>query len=218
MNRYQHRMSLKGTAALTLSPVALLLILSNPAWAQRGSPAGSSANMDRARESGVIEHQQQLQVLLNSKEPAHTAEQRRLQAIIEQTKQDFDRIQVLNRELVNTTSAVAADAFDYRTLTDMTSEIRKRARRLKDNISLPPPVDDKEPLAKREDEFDREEMKAALKMLSAHIVSFTTNPLFQSANLIDARLGAKASRDLDIIIELSNSIKKSAEKLGKSAP
>lgn len=218
MNRYQHRMSLKGIASLTLMAVALLLILSSPALAQRGSPAGSSANMDRARESGVIEHQQQLQVLLNSKEPARTSEQRRLQAIIEQTKQDFDRIQVLNRELVNTTSAVAADAFNYRSLTDMTSEIRKRARRLKDNISLPPPDDDKQPLAKREGELGQEEMKAALKVLSAHIVSFTTNPLFQTTNLIDARLGAKASRDLDIIIELSNSIKKSAEKLGKTAP
>jgi hypothetical protein len=218
MNRYQHGMSLKGIAALTLAPVSLLLILSNPAWAQRGSPAGSSANMDRARESGVIEHQQQLQVLLNSKEPARTAEQRRLQAIIEQTKQDFDRIQVLNRELVNTTSAAPADAVNYRTLTDMTSEIRKRARRLKDNISLPPPADEKEPLAKIESDLDREEMKAALKMLSARIVSFTTNPLFQTTNMIDARLGAKASRDLDVIIELSNNIKKSAEKLGKSAP
>jgi hypothetical protein len=172
--------------------------------------------MDRARESGVREHQQQLNVLLNSKEPGRTTEERRLQAIIEQTRQDFDRIQVLNRELVNTASASRDATFNYKSLTVMASEIRKRARRLKDNISLPPSDDDKEPLEKKEGEIGREEMKDALMMLSKRIVSFTTNPLFQTTNVIDARLGAKASRDLDVIVELSGQIKKSAEKLGKS--
>jgi hypothetical protein len=174
--------------------------------------------MDRARESGVREHQQQLNVLLNSKEPGRTTEERRLQAIIEQTKQDFDRIQVLNRELINRAGAAeAAAAFNYKSLTDMAAEIRKRARRLKDNISLPPSDDAPEPREKREGEISREEMKGALLLLSKRIVSFTTNPLFQTTNVIDARLGAKASRDLDIIVELSSRIKKSAEKLGKSA-
>jgi len=172
--------------------------------------------MDRARESGVREHQQQLQVLLNSKEPGTASDQRRLQALIEQTKQDFDRIQVLNRELVNTTTSAAA-TLDYRSLTDMAAEIKKRARRLKDNISLPPPDDDKERLEKREGEISREEMKGTLLMLSERIVSFATNPLFQTTNVIDARLGAKASRDLETIIELSGQIKKSAERLSKAS-
>jgi hypothetical protein len=217
MKRYQYKFSVKGIASLAIAPVALLLSLSTPALAQRGSPGGSSVNMDRTRESGVLEHQQQLQVLLNSKEPGHTSEERRLQAIIEQTRQDFDRIQVLNRELVNTASAAAAaDRFDYKSLTMMSAEIRKRARRLKDNISLPLPETD-EPLEKRAGELNREEMKGALLALSERIVSFATNPLFQTSNVIDARLGAKASRDLETIIELSVQIKKSAEKLGKSS-
>jgi hypothetical protein len=216
MKRHQYKLSVRGLASLSLAPVALLLSLSTPALAQRGAPAGSSPNMDRTRESGVIEHQQQLQVLLNSKEPGHTSEQRRLQAIIEQTKQDFDRIQVLNRELVEMTSALG-QGLNYRSLTDTASEIRKRARRLKDNISLPPP-EGATPPEKREGEISREELKDALLMLSQRITSFATNPLFQTTNVIDARLGAKASRDLEIIIGLSTSIRKSAEKLGKSAP
>ncbi|HEX8776303.1 MAG TPA: hypothetical protein VF735_22220 [Pyrinomonadaceae bacterium] len=215
MNRYQLKLSLARVAFFTLAPVGLLLSLATGALAQRG--AGSSVNMDRARESGVREHQQQLNVLLNSKEPGHTGEERRLQAIIEQTKQDFDRIQVLNRELINTASAEAAASLDYKSLTDMASEIRKRARRLKDNISLPPSDDAQETLEKRAGEISREEMKGALLTLSKRIVSFTTNPLFQTTNVIDARLGAKASRDLDVIVELSAQIKKSAEKLGKSS-
>lgn len=217
MNRRQYKLSVRGLASFTIGPVVLLLILSTATLAQRGSRGGSSPNMDRARESGVREHQQQLNVLLNSKEPGRTGEERRLQAIIEQTKQDFDRIQVLNRELVNTASAEAA-AFNYKSLTDMAAEIRKRARRLKDNISLPPSDDDQERREKREGEISREEMKDALLMLSKSIVSFTTNPLFQTTNVIDARLGARASRDLEVIVELSAQIKKSAEKLGKSSP
>ena len=216
MNRYQYKSSVKAIASLTIAPIAVLLILSTQTLAQRGSSAGSSANMDRARESGVREHQQQLQVLLNSKEPGTASDQRRLQALIEQTKQDFDRIQVLNRELVNTTTSAAA-TLDYRSLTDMAAEIKKRARRLKDNISLPPPDDDKERLEKREGEISREEMKGTLLMLSERIVSFATNPLFQTTNVIDARLGAKASRDLETIIELSGQIKKSAERLSKAS-
>lgn len=215
MNRHQYKLSVEGIASLAIAPAVLLLILSTQTLAQRGSTGGSSPNMDRARESGVREHQQQLNLLLNSKEPGRAGEERRLQAIIEQTKQDFDRIQVLNRELVNRASAT--DAFNYKSLTEMAAEIRKRARRLKDNISLPPPERD-EPLGKREGEIGREQMKGALLMLSKRIVSFTTNPLFQTAHVIDARLGAKASGDLEAIVELSGQIKKSAEKLGKSAP
>jgi hypothetical protein len=39
--------------------------------------------------------------------------------------------------------------------------------------------------------------------------------MFQTANWLDVPLGKKASRDLDFIIELSSSIKKSAELLSK---
>jgi hypothetical protein len=214
MNRFQYELSVKGIASL-IALAALLLILSTTIMAQRGPSAGSSPGMDRSRESGVREHQKQLQVLLNSTEPGETGNQSRLNAIIEQTRQDFDRIQVLNRELVNRASA--ANSFNYKSLTEMAAEIRKRARRLKDNISLPPPDDDDQPLEKREGELNEQEMKAALLTLSERIVSFATNPLFQTTNLIDARLGAKASRDLEIIIGLSASIKKSAERLSKSS-
>ena len=217
MNRYQHKLSVRRVASLAIAPVVLLLISSTGTLAQRGAGAGSSPRMDRARESGVREHQQQLNVLLNSKEPGRSVEERRLQAIIEQTKQDFDRIQVLNRELVNTASAGSASAFNYKSLTDVASEIRKRARRLKDNISLPASDDDQERPEKREGEISREEMKDALLLLSKRIVSFTTNPLFQTTNVIDARLGARASRDLDMIVELSGQIKKSAERLSRSS-
>jgi hypothetical protein len=212
MQKSQGRFTIKGITSLA-ALVAFLLSLSIQASAQRNNSRGSSPAMDRSRESGVREHERQLQVLLNSKEPGPSGNPARLQAIIEQTMQDFERIQVVNRELVST--ATANHRFDYRSLTEMAAEIKKRARRLKDNVSLPPPAE-AEAREKRESEISQAEMKAALLMLSDRIVSFTTNPLFQTPNTIDVQLGAKASRDLESIIELSGQIKKSAERLGKS--
>jgi hypothetical protein len=202
-----------GTIAPLAAALAFLFVCSTPTWAQRNNnPAGSAPTMDRSRESGVREHERQLQVLLNSKEPGSSGDPARLRAIIEQTRQDFDRLQNVNRALVS--AATANDGFNYRSLAEMAAEIKKRARRLKENISLPPPADD-EAREKRAGDIAQAEMKDALLMLSGRIVSFTMNPLFQAPGSIDVKLGAKASRDLDIIIEMSGQIKKSAERLGK---
>jgi hypothetical protein len=51
--------------------------------------------------------------------------------------------------------------------------------------------------------------------LRKHIYDFVTNPLFESQGVLDLEQGRKASRDLDRIIELSESITKSGDKLKK---
>jgi hypothetical protein len=210
----QNRVGLTIKFIASLSAVsALLLLLSNTAAAQRAASRGPSPSTDRERESGVREHERQLQVLLNSTEPGASGNSARLQAIIEQTRQDFGKIQDINRELVAALKSQAEP--DYRSLAETATELKKRARRLKDNISLPPPADD-QPLEKRDGELEREAIRAALSMLSERLTSFSSNPLFQTPNLIDVQLGAKASRDLDIIIELSGRLKKSAERLARS--
>jgi hypothetical protein len=214
MKRYRDKRAIKVVASLAVAS-ALMLVLSNTVTAQRVSSAGPSPGRDRDRENGVREHGRQLQVLLNSKEPAASADARRLHAIIEQTKQDFERIQDINRELVTVLRSNVE--FNYRSLTDTAAEIRKRARRLKENISLPPPADDQPLEEKRDGELGPKGMKDALSLLSERITSFASNPLFQTPNLIDVRLGAKAGRDLDAILALSGQIKKSAERLSKPA-
>ena len=50
-------------------------------------------------------------------------------------------------------------------------------------------------------------------ILRQHIYDFITNPLFESPNVLDVEQSRKAGRDLDRIIELSESITKSEEKL-----
>jgi hypothetical protein len=51
--------------------------------------------------------------------------------------------------------------------------------------------------------------------LRKHIYDFVTNPLFESPGVLDLEQGRKASRDLDRIIELSESITKSVDTLKK---
>ncbi len=58
-------------------------------------------------------------------------------------------------------------------------------------------------------------LKSALSELGELITGFVNNPAFKSSNVVDARLAAKARRDLEGIIELSSGIKKCGEKLSK---
>jgi NADP-dependent 3-hydroxy acid dehydrogenase YdfG len=59
--------------------------------------------------------------------------------------------------------------------------------------------------ARRQDEL-------AFMTLRKHIYDFVTNPLFESLGVVDLEQGIKAGRDLDRIIELSESITKSEDK------
>ena len=62
-----------------------------------------------------------------------------------------------------------------------------------------------------------EELTSAAASLNALVNSFVWNPVFQRPGVIDLELSAKASRDLEGIIRLSEQIRRSAEGLGKVA-
>jgi hypothetical protein len=207
MKRYQDKDAIRGIISLTAA-VGFLLIFSTPITAQRPlSPAER-----KARERTRFEQDLQLRGLVNEKNLDQSQDQNQLRQVIEQTKVDFERIQVIDRGLM--LAVIANNGFDYKSLTESTAELRKRARRLKDNMRLPPPAEEQANYRKQ-NEIGQAEMKQALLQLNDRIVSFITNPLFQATNWIDVQLGAKASRDLEVIIELSGDIKKSAERLSK---
>lgn len=140
--------------------------------------------------------------------------QQRLKAAIDLVKQDFKRIQVVRNDLVN--DLMANKPLDYKQTAERTGEINKRAQRLK--TFLMPPVSDgkeKEKEQKNEIEYKPEEMKGALIKLCNTIYNFTENPVLKTPDVVDVQESARAGRDLLIIIELSNNLKSSAEKLGK---
>ena len=146
-------------------------------------------------------------------------DQRRAKEILAQVNEDFEGIQSIYNKIVIAMSSNAA--LDYEFISEAASEVKKRASRLKNNLALPQPKDDKkdDEKDKKQDEygeFSDEHMKALLLALRNHISSFVTNPLFESSGALDVELSIKASRDLKNIIELSDSVKKGADNLKKS--
>jgi len=65
-------------------------------------------------------------------------------------------------------------------------------------------------------EAGSDQLEESLLTLRKYIYSFVTNPLFESAAVLDVVRAGKARRDLDEIIELSKSIRKSGDRLKKA--
>jgi hypothetical protein len=136
---------------------------------------------------------------------------------IAQIREDFVRIQVVNYDLsdaLSRSSSSGGGSLDLKFIAKSVADIKKRARRLKDNMMLP----------ETENVFERPQMevapeagqlKSSLSVLKKLIIGFVNNPIFRETNVVDVQLSAKAKHDLEDIIELSEQIKKSSEKLNK---
>jgi hypothetical protein len=197
---------------VTGGAIALLLLLSIPAFSQQQStppPIDRSINAERARQQDMSRREYQLRDLgVNSAKP----DRKKLEALMAQTQEDFTRILTLHNEIVR---AISSDhALDYRFVTEATGEIRKRASRLQDTLLLGE--------VSKEDEktdtasIESSEMKGVLVTLCKRIKSFVTNPVIETPGTVDAVQTAKARRDLESVIKLSDRIKKDANKLSKN--
>jgi len=126
-----------------------------------------------------------------------------------QVREDFWRIQLANDDL--NTSLSNPNAIDSRLITKTASEIRTRAKRLKENLALPdPPKGPEKDSAQAAAAVD--DLRSSIAALSKLIDSFVSNPMLSQRHVVDATLSLKASRDLEDIIGLSGEIKKSAAK------
>jgi hypothetical protein len=133
--------------------------------------------------------------------------------VLKQIREDFKDLQGLNNKMM--AEAWAQPELDYRYISNMVSQIRGKATRLKSNLALPEIEDNK--LKQTEDNFaDEEKFRSALLQLDRHVMSFATNPLFQKPDVIEVGLANRASRDLAVVVELTGKLKRSAVRLGKS--
>lgn len=133
-----------------------------------------------------------------------------------QIKDDFEHIQTVNNQMMLKT--LVNDVFDYKSISEASAEIRKRALRLKTDLPLPELEKDeqKEQPFESSTEGDRAQMKSALQALDDLVMRFVTNPVFQQPEIVDVQLSSIAQRDLKAIIKLSGKIKKQADKLMKT--
>jgi hypothetical protein len=182
---------------------ALLIPLAAPALAQRTDPERVRMLEDNKRET-------QLQVSGSS---GKITDPKQVQALIAQVEQDFKQILTLHNEIAR---ATASDkALDYRFVSDATAEIKKRAGRLQATLVLSrSEAGDKQ---EKQPKFVDAQVKDALVVLCNRIERFVKNPVIESPGTVDLEQSARARRDLDSIIELSGSIKKSADRLSKSS-
>lgn len=134
--------------------------------------------------------------------------------VLKQISEDFKELQGLNNKMM--AEAWSRPQLDYRYISDMVSQIRGKATRLKSNLVLPEAEDDqtKQPDANLSDPAT---FRAGLLHLDRLIMSFATNPLFQKSKVVEVDLAKKASSDLAGVIEMSGKLKKAAVGLTKSA-
>jgi len=135
--------------------------------------------------------------------------------IITEVNEDFDRIRAINEEVKTATSSNTS--LSYKSISDSAVEIKKRATRLKANLTGLPKADKEEKHQKQNVPLDEAQMRSLLSSLNGVMTSFLSNPVFSDMGTLDNQLAFKARRDLEALIELSDVVKKGAEKLGKRA-
>ena len=173
----------------------------DPAAAPPRVKAMVEAINQRARELGLI---------AVSDDPA-TAEfvRRRLNA---QLTEDFEKLHAINVEKIATLSA--GPSLDYKILADATADLKTRATRIKYNVTVLQ-VGGKGEKIRYDDNPDQ--LASMLPELSGLINSFLSSPVFRLSSPNDAELRMKASRDLDGIIKLSETINKIARRSTRTA-
>ncbi len=133
--------------------------------------------------------------------------------VMEQVNEDFGRLRVINEEIKK--ASASGGTLNYKSISEASAEIRKRAMRLKSNLSGLPKAEKDEKRQKGSVPLDETQMRALLASLNGTIASLVTNPVFSDMGSLDNQLAIKARRDLDGAIGLSEVAKKGAESLGK---
>jgi len=129
-----------------------------------------------------------------------------------QLSEDFEKLYSINVEKIAAQSS--APSLDHKTLSEATADLKSRATRIKYNVAVLQVADKGEKI--RYDE-NPDSLPSMLPELSRLISSFLSSPVFRLNSPNDAALRLKASRDLDGIIKLSDTINKITKRSTKIA-
>jgi len=134
---------------------------------------------------------------------------KRAQALMDRVKDDFQRVLTLHNEMVR--AITANQPLSHKFISDATGEIRKRSTRLQSSLRL------QKHESNPADEGTGTDlkvigMKDELILLCKHIESFVRNPIIENPGTIDAQQLEKARKDLQSVVDLSDAIKKRADK------
>jgi TolA-binding protein len=197
--------------SLIAALIACATGLAAPAYAQRaGLPQPEPIDPVKIRQQETTVREIGLRSV--GARPAEAKDQQHVQAVIDEIKQDYKRIQIVRSEMAHVITT--HQQLDFKQIVEESEEINKRAHRLQSRLALYKAESDEKNNATKL-EFRDEQMPDALIKLCNLIMNFTTNSVFQTLTAVDVKESARASRDLSSIILLSSNIKKSAERLSK---
>src|SRR5687767_4088184 len=123
-----------------------------------------------------------------------------------QIKEDFERIQLINSDVLQAITLKAEP--DYRRLSEAAAEVKKRATRLRSNL-----FPSESPFqSKQGDQRPKEpqDLKSLLTELDKAITTFVHNPMFENTRVVNQEDSKKAQEDLEKIIDLSARTRKRA--------
>ena len=131
----------------------------------------------------------------------------RRSASFPQIKDDFERIQVINNNVLQSDST--SRGLDYRKIAEAAGDINKRATRLQSNLF---PTTDKDSAKRVETKIGTpRDLKALLIALDNAVVGFVHNPMFENIKVVNHQDSTNAQRDLERIIKLSREVLRRAK-------
>lgn len=193
--------------------IASILILATPLCAQasRGVPRETD---DMRNERQLREREWQLRNIGKVQRKDIEVQPPRL--TLGQVKEDYEGIQVANNNILRMIGA--GKELDQKVITDSTSEIKKRASRLRSVFTALQPVEEDKGRKRELPELEPSSLKTSLLALDTSIVNLIENPVFQHIDkVVDVESSKKARADLETIIELSEKIKRSIERSNRTA-
>ena len=172
-----------------------------------GPPPINRTNAARVRQQDMSRREYELRTY--GTEPEAPKDRRKVEALMAQTEEDFNRILTLHNEIAR--ALTSKSELNYQFVSEATAEIKKRASRVQSSLALGLSTEEAHELEKSSKD---EPVKDSLVKLCNQIRSFVTNPSIENPNTINAEQMTKARRDLESVIQLSGRIKKDADKLG----
>jgi hypothetical protein len=134
-------------------------------------------------------------------------------SLFPQINEDFQRIQVIHNEMVRMLQSDKGLSYDR--LTQLTSDMKKRSARLRENLALPEGESQSTPQPAHSEAIDDAHLKSKIVQLHDVVVSFVASPLFKNLGVVEAKTIDQTRQDLDKIIDISDEIKKEARLLNK---
>jgi hypothetical protein len=173
------------------------------------APASGQSGGDPAKAQMQAENRREMQLNNMGANGAERNDPKRSQTMMDQVSEDFQRILTLHNGIVR--AITANQSLNDQFISNATGEIRKRSTRLQSSLKLQKP----EPTTEdQRTESDLKEMqtKDGLILLCKRIESFVRNPIIEKPGTVDAQALQKARKDLQSIVELSDTIKRRVDK------